>query len=169
MSQCPGCGISYCLDCEKAVEPNVYRCEECRKENERTDPFAITAREQAKELADLERRNKDLNAENIMCRRINVVYRKQIDGLWPKTLSEGDGRSGDHCAQCARELTNVRMRLDNEASVCLQCWEHFPDTITAFTNRLVCGMARLELENIELKRMGGYCDCCTKAKNVLRR
>lgn len=54
MSQCPGCGISYCLDCEKSVHPNLYRCEPCRVENELHDPFAITAREQAKELAGLE-------------------------------------------------------------------------------------------------------------------
>ena len=77
MSQCPGCGCSYCLDCEEAVEPNVYRCEPCRIENELKDPFAITAREQLEEIVDLERRNKDLNAENIMCRRVNDELRAQ--------------------------------------------------------------------------------------------
>lgn len=45
MSQCPGCKISYCLDCEKSVEPNVYRCEECRVEYDRRDPFAQSALE----------------------------------------------------------------------------------------------------------------------------
>jgi hypothetical protein len=70
MSQCPGCGISYCLDCEEAVEPHVYRCEPCRIENELRDPFAITAREQAREIAELERWNKDLEAENIELKRM---------------------------------------------------------------------------------------------------
>lgn len=54
MSQCPGCHISYCLDCEKSVEPNVYRCEPCRIENERTDPFAQSAREYSKRLSKIE-------------------------------------------------------------------------------------------------------------------
>lgn len=45
MSLCPGCGISYCLDCEKSVDPRVYRCEPCRVEHDARDPFAITAQE----------------------------------------------------------------------------------------------------------------------------
>ena len=77
MSQCPGCGISYCLDCEKAVEPNVYRCEPCRVEFDANDPYAKSCVELGKEVVELERRNKDLNAENVMCRRVNAELREQ--------------------------------------------------------------------------------------------
>ena len=46
MSQCPGCGQSYCLSCEKSIDPRLYRCEpECRQEHDEQDPFAIAAEE----------------------------------------------------------------------------------------------------------------------------
>jgi hypothetical protein len=45
MSLCPGCGISYCLDCDKSVDPDVFRCEDCQKEHLANDPFVLTAQE----------------------------------------------------------------------------------------------------------------------------
>lgn len=52
--ECPGCGISYCLDCEESVDPRLYRCEPCLIEHNKNDPFAQTAREYAKHLRKLE-------------------------------------------------------------------------------------------------------------------
>jgi len=58
MSQCPGCGISYCLDCEKSVDPNVYRCDDCLPEHVATDPFAMSAREAEMREAELKKKVK---------------------------------------------------------------------------------------------------------------
>ena len=27
--ECPGCHISYCIDCEQGVDPRVFRCDKC--------------------------------------------------------------------------------------------------------------------------------------------
>ena len=47
--QCPGCGQSYCLDCEKSVDPRLFRCDPCLQEYVANDPFAASAREAGKE------------------------------------------------------------------------------------------------------------------------
>ena len=58
MAQCPGCGVSYCLDCEKSVDPNIYRCDPCLQEHVATDPFALSAREAEQRLAKIEEKAK---------------------------------------------------------------------------------------------------------------
>ena len=58
MSQCPGCGISYCLDCEKSVDPDIFRCEPCQKEHLANDPFVLTAQEAGREVYELEKKIK---------------------------------------------------------------------------------------------------------------
>ena len=55
MSLCPGCGISYCLDCEKPVEPDIFRCEECQKDHLANDPFVLTTQEQSREIHELKK------------------------------------------------------------------------------------------------------------------
>jgi hypothetical protein len=67
----------------------------------------------------------------------------------------------DNCGECGKDIKTARMHLDDEAAVCLECWEGYPEIVKAFTNRLVCGMAKLELANIELERMRGYCNRCS--------
>ena len=53
MSQCPGCGISYCLNCNESVDPDIFRCEDCQKEHLANDPFVKTAQEAGKEIHEL--------------------------------------------------------------------------------------------------------------------
>jgi hypothetical protein len=60
MSLCPGCGISYCLDCEKSVEPDIFRCEPCQKEHLANDPFVLSAQEAGREVHELEKKVKSI-------------------------------------------------------------------------------------------------------------
>lgn len=51
--QCPGCDISYCLDCEQPVDPLVYRCAPCLDKWMATDPWRIDAIKAQRENAAL--------------------------------------------------------------------------------------------------------------------
>ena len=55
---CPGCGVSYCLDCEKSVDPRVFRCDSCLQDHVATDPFALSAREAEQREAQLKEKAK---------------------------------------------------------------------------------------------------------------
>lgn len=66
--KCPGCGISYCINCHKSVEPDLYRCSRCLNEDLARDPFVQQANELgialAKEKAKANRLRERLHTSN---------------------------------------------------------------------------------------------------------
>jgi len=48
------------------------------------------------------------------------------------------------CNACGTDITHAKMRLDDEAAVCIPCWNNWPAILKDFTARLVRRIAILE-------------------------